>query len=164
MALTQEQKDSGMMLRFSEGDRVACNIGGWAAGTVAKQWYRDESWPQGKWAPYQVQLDQGTLIYAPIDDDKAIKALAEEDEKPREDPEPKAPMTWDEIAAWDTCAPPPPSFAVALTCLRGCRVQRVARWLSPALMRVRVLLWAYAQSTKWSSTGAPARWSAEICS
>ena len=88
MALTQEQKDSGMVLRFSVGDRVECNIGSWAAGTVVKQWYRDESWPQGKWAPYQVQLDQGTLIYAPVDSDKAIKELEEDD---LEYPEPELP-------------------------------------------------------------------------
>ena len=99
--MTQAQKDSGMVLRFDVGDRVACNIGGWASGTIVKVWYRDESWPEDKLAPYQVQLDQGTLIYAPIDDDRAIKAFEGSEAEVEPEP-PRAPMTWDEIAAWNT--------------------------------------------------------------
>ena len=29
--------------------------------------YSEPTWPRGKAAPYQVQLDMGMLIYAPID-------------------------------------------------------------------------------------------------
>ena len=101
MAYNDAQKAT-MELRFVEGDRVVCNIGEWAPGTIVKTWYREDTWPEGKWAPYQVQLDQGSLIYAPIDDDKAIKdasGMAVEDPGPP--PAPKEPMTWEEIAAWD---------------------------------------------------------------
>lgn len=51
-----------------------CNTGEWTPGSVVKQNYREDSWPAGKIAPYQIKLDDGRLIYAPLDDDKVIKA------------------------------------------------------------------------------------------
>ena len=70
---------------------------------------REDSWPEGKWAPYQVQLDQGSLIYAPIDDDKAVRDIKDAPEgvddaggRPEPPPPTKSPMTWEEIKAWDT--------------------------------------------------------------
>jgi len=60
-------------LRFAIGDRVFCNTGEWTPGSVVKCNYREESWPAGKIAPYQIKLDDGRLIYAPLDDDKVIK-------------------------------------------------------------------------------------------
>ena len=71
-------------LRFELGARVFCNTGAWTPGTVVKQNYREKSWPAGKIAPYQVKLDDGRLIYAPLDADKVIKAGAPD---PPRDPE-----------------------------------------------------------------------------
>mmetsp|Transcript_55156 Transcript_55156/g.129132 ORF Transcript_55156/g.129132 Transcript_55156/m.129132 type:complete len:535 (+) Transcript_55156:42-1646(+) len=68
-------------LRFAVGDRVQCRVGpgsdedSWAPGTVAKQWYREKQWPPHRTAPYQIKLDNGQLIFAPMDDDRVIKAL-----------------------------------------------------------------------------------------
>jgi len=68
-------------LRFPVGSRVECRIGpasdpngGWGAGTVAMHWYRQAMWPTGQFAPYQIQLDQGPLIFAPRDSDTCIRA------------------------------------------------------------------------------------------
>lgn len=66
-------------LRFGEGQRVQCRIGddpvtGWGSGTVVKLLYREESWPPGTHAPYQIQLDDGRLIFAPHDIDQIIRA------------------------------------------------------------------------------------------
>eukprot|EP00656_Telonema_subtile_P026084 TRINITY_DN2806_c0_g1_i3.p1 TRINITY_DN2806_c0_g1~~TRINITY_DN2806_c0_g1_i3.p1 ORF type:complete len:456 (-),score=157.92 TRINITY_DN2806_c0_g1_i3:65-1432(-) len=60
-------------LRFAIGDRVYCNTGDWTPGTVVKQHYRENNWPAGKVVPYQIKLDDGRLIYAPVDDDKVIR-------------------------------------------------------------------------------------------
>jgi len=61
-------------LRFGIGDKVQCNTGGgWAKGTVVKLMYREDDMPPGMVAPYQVQLDDGNLIYAPADEDTLIK-------------------------------------------------------------------------------------------
>ena len=38
------------------------------------QHYREKSWPEGKIVPYQVKLDDGRLIFAPIDDDRVIRS------------------------------------------------------------------------------------------
>lgn len=65
-------------LRFDVGDRVECNCGGWAPGTVVAQLYRDEKMAPGFVAPYQIQLDMGRLIWAPKDDDRCIRMLIEE--------------------------------------------------------------------------------------
>jgi len=61
-------------LRFDINARVYCNTGDWTPGTVVKKQYREDSWPAGKVVPYQIKLDDGRLIYAPIDDDKVIRA------------------------------------------------------------------------------------------
>jgi len=61
-------------LRFKEGDRVECNTGsGWNKGKVVALMYRDEYMPSGMVAPYQVELDSGSLIYAPGDTDQLIR-------------------------------------------------------------------------------------------
>ena len=69
-------------LRFDIGRRVRCRIGpdpvrGWRAGRVVKHYYRESKWAPDKFVPYQVQLDDGTLIYAPRDKDKLIQAIDE---------------------------------------------------------------------------------------
>ena len=62
-------------LRFQVGSRVECNTGGgsWSPGKVVALMYRDDGMPSGMVAPYQVQLDNGDLIYAPADDAEVIR-------------------------------------------------------------------------------------------
>jgi len=68
-------------LRFEVGCRVQCRTGAgegvdaWSPGTVVKQWYRESHWPKKRTAPYQIKLDDGRLIFAPLDSDKVIQAL-----------------------------------------------------------------------------------------
>lgn len=66
--------------RFKVGDAVECNCGedGWSRGRVVKHLYHEswsESWsyPRGFLAPYQIQLESGTLIYCPADDGALIR-------------------------------------------------------------------------------------------
>ena len=51
-----------------------CNTGEWIPGVVVKHDYREPKWPEGKVAPYQVRLDDGRVIFAPIDDDRVIRS------------------------------------------------------------------------------------------
>lgn len=65
-------------LRFDLGQKVDCRVGpdpvtGWTSGTVTELWYREESWPEGSFAPYKVQLDDGRAIFAPGDIDQVIR-------------------------------------------------------------------------------------------
>jgi G3E family GTPase len=66
-------------LRFKVGDRVQCRVGvgddDWADGTVARLRYREEHWPKERVAPYQILLADGKMIFAPIDDDRVVRAL-----------------------------------------------------------------------------------------
>ena len=99
MLLDLDKKDT-ITLRFKVGDAVLCNCGGWTPGTVARLWYVQSSFPEGKCAPYQVRLNDGRLIYAPIDEDRVIRENAnpidpmasEEQEEERSDAE-KTPVT-----------------------------------------------------------------------
>ena len=62
-------------LRFDIGDPVECNTSdGWVAGVVAGRMYRDDFMPPGMVAPYQIELHNGTMIWAPEDDDDFIRA------------------------------------------------------------------------------------------
>ncbi len=62
-------------LRFKIGDRVECNTGTrtWPKGEVVDLMYHDDSMEAGMVAPYQVQLDNGNLIYAPADEPNVIR-------------------------------------------------------------------------------------------
>lgn len=65
-------------LRFIEGSYVQCRVGpdpvtGWAPGRVKSLLYRESNWPEGYYAPYQIRLDDGRLIFAPQDTDKVIR-------------------------------------------------------------------------------------------
>jgi len=63
-------------LRFAVGARVECNCGHeWKAGTVVKQHYREPGWPASKVLPYQIKLDHGPAIFAPMDSDKCIRKV-----------------------------------------------------------------------------------------
>ena len=66
-------------LRFDVGQKVECRVGpdevtGWAKGTVAQQWYREQGWAEGSFAPYKIDLDDGRAIFAPGDVDMVIRA------------------------------------------------------------------------------------------
>jgi len=67
-------------LRFKVGDRVQCQTGTdiWSAGEVVALMYRDDGMPPGLLAPYQVRLDSGHLVYAPVDEDAFVRAAADE--------------------------------------------------------------------------------------
>jgi hypothetical protein len=41
--------------RFAVGARVQCNVGKWEPGSVVALDYREEEWPEGETAPYQVR-------------------------------------------------------------------------------------------------------------
>jgi len=71
-------KDS-VELRFSVGDKVQCNIGKWIPGKVIKTFYTQSSFPEGQCVPYQVELVDGRKIYAPVDEERVIKAIGEGD-------------------------------------------------------------------------------------
>ncbi len=62
-------------LRFKVGDRVEANAadGGWKTGKIVELMYRSDFMPQGFVAPYQIQLEDGTLIYAPADDNACVR-------------------------------------------------------------------------------------------
>jgi len=63
-------------LRFGIGERVECNIGDeWAKGTVVDLLYQNtaEESRASQVSPYQVALDRGGLIFAPLDDDRCIR-------------------------------------------------------------------------------------------
>ena len=64
-------------LRFDVGARVACNLGaaGWTPGIVVAHNYAKLGWPPGQVVPYQVQLDDGGLIFAPEDSDECVRAI-----------------------------------------------------------------------------------------
>lgn len=54
-------------LRFAEGTAVRCKVGAntWKLGKVLKQW--DDG------NPYRIKLEDGTQIWAPMDDDVVIR-------------------------------------------------------------------------------------------
>lgn len=62
-------------LRFSVGTRVQCRTGkGWSDGSIVRLWYRQDNFEPGYYAPYQIKLDEGPLIFAPLDDDRVCRA------------------------------------------------------------------------------------------
>ena len=109
MALTKEGTALGP-LRWRVGDEVECwwrnseAPGCWLRGTVLSHWWRAEQWPKGQYAPYQVRLKNGTLIFAPRDDDSCIRESAPDldldPDRPEEPPE--------EPAMMRSQGPPPP--------------------------------------------------------
>jgi hypothetical protein len=62
-------------LRFAVGDRVKVNLGGWEVGTVKALWYREALWETGRFVPYQVQCDEGSLVWTPRDTNAFVRAL-----------------------------------------------------------------------------------------
>jgi G3E family GTPase len=73
---TEEERAKRLkMLRFRIGDAVECNTGKkkWSKGKVIALMYRDDYMDDGMVAPYQVELDNGDLIYAPADENFLIR-------------------------------------------------------------------------------------------
>jgi len=67
-------------LRFAVGDRVICQLAAWPMpedwrnGKVVALNYREPDWPDERSdAPYQVRLDDDSLIWVPVDDYRLIK-------------------------------------------------------------------------------------------
>ena len=65
-------------LRFNVGERVRCCMGPerWAAGRIVALYYREDDWPVGQVAPYQVELEDvfnPELIFVPMDDDRVVR-------------------------------------------------------------------------------------------
>ncbi|CAD7963660.1 unnamed protein product [Amoebophrya sp. A120] len=73
--------------RFDVGTQVLCNLGqsGWKMGKVIALNYREDAWPPGQKAPYQVALEgedgEFRLIYVPVDDDYCCRKPTDEDLK-----------------------------------------------------------------------------------
>ena len=80
-------------LRFTLNDRVECYMAAdtWAAGKITKLWYTEDGWdssvPPGwckeedEWdgsVPYQVRLNNGTLIFVPFDENSLVRRLERE--------------------------------------------------------------------------------------
>ena len=74
-------------LRFGAGERVRCRVAPtqWAPGCVVRLFYREDEWPAGRVVPYQVELDDGRLIFAPADTDHLIRSEASFEELLYED-------------------------------------------------------------------------------
>lgn len=110
MALTKEGTALGP-LRWRVGDDVECwwrnseAPGCWLRGTVLSHWWRAEQWPKGQYAPYQVRLSNGTLIFAPRDDDSCIRESAPDLDLDPDRPEEEPP---DEPSMARSQGPPPP--------------------------------------------------------
>lgn len=88
--MVTQSKLSGF--RFDVGTTVLCNLGpadGWKLGRVIALHYREDGWPPGAEAPYQVALgseDGGSdadvrLIYVPVDDDRLCRKATDADLK-----------------------------------------------------------------------------------
>ena len=60
------------IFRLDVGSRVRCRVEtglvtGWSRGTVVRHLYRELDWPENKYVPYQVLLDDGELVWVPQD-------------------------------------------------------------------------------------------------
>ena len=75
LATEENKAKRAAKLRFKIGDEVECNLGfnKWKTGKVISLFFRDESMPPGMTAPYQVQLDEGDIIFAPADKEELIR-------------------------------------------------------------------------------------------
>ena len=77
-SLTTARRKLLLCLRFAIGARVECLISDdtWVPGRVIKLHYHESGFEPGYFAPYQIELDDGGLIYAPDDDDECIRAAS----------------------------------------------------------------------------------------
>ena len=61
--------------QYNLGDRVMCKLDSWKEGTIIKVWYREPLWETGRYAPYQVELNDGRRVYIPRDTDIFVKPV-----------------------------------------------------------------------------------------
>lgn len=68
-------------LRFGVGDHVLVQMGRreWKVGQVSAVNHREPNWPVDQVAPYLVELAQGGVVYAPVDDPRLIRQASEDD-------------------------------------------------------------------------------------
>ena len=66
-------------LRYEPGQLVQCKQDGWVNGIILEKWYREDLWETGRYAPYQVLLETGNLIWVPRDIDVFIRAVNKND-------------------------------------------------------------------------------------
>ena len=67
-------------LDFKVGDIVICNSHeGWVNGIISKVWYREELWETGRYVPYQVILENRTMMLIPRDSRIFIRPINEEE-------------------------------------------------------------------------------------
>mmetsp|Transcript_35055 Transcript_35055/g.109112 ORF Transcript_35055/g.109112 Transcript_35055/m.109112 type:complete len:379 (+) Transcript_35055:126-1262(+) len=64
-------------LRFKVGTEVLCRTGAeeWSAGKIVQLNYREPDWPRGRTVPYQVELEDGALIFVPNDVEQLCRKL-----------------------------------------------------------------------------------------
>eukprot|EP00930_Biecheleria_cincta_P106039 TRINITY_DN9925_c0_g1_i1.p1 TRINITY_DN9925_c0_g1~~TRINITY_DN9925_c0_g1_i1.p1 ORF type:complete len:384 (+),score=104.14 TRINITY_DN9925_c0_g1_i1:113-1264(+) len=77
MARRSKGSSASSSFRFNVGTRVICRTGRdeWSAGVIVALKYRESDWPAGRTVPYQVQLDNGGLIFVPMDNDELCRKL-----------------------------------------------------------------------------------------
>jgi len=49
------------------------NTGSYVSGKIVAHWWRAPNWPPNQFAPYQVRLDNGQLIFVPFDDPNIVR-------------------------------------------------------------------------------------------
>ena len=62
-------------LTYKLGDYVQVNVGQWVSSIITKLWYREELWETGRYAPYQVLLENAKLIWVPRDSEVFIRPM-----------------------------------------------------------------------------------------
>lgn len=73
MAITEQRPK----LRFEVGDRLECWCNEqWLLGVVVDLWWAHSGWPPGHAAPYQIQLQDGSLVFAPQDTEQYVREAA----------------------------------------------------------------------------------------
>jgi hypothetical protein len=65
------------MYRFEKGTEVLCCTGDheWSRGVIVALNHREPNWPRYKGVPYQVQLHDGRLVFAPFDVDECCRKV-----------------------------------------------------------------------------------------
>ena len=76
-AKTKRKRPFLPTLRYCAGQRVKCfcESDRWEKGKIVALLYREEDWPEEEYAPYQIRLDGGRMIYSPEDDEDYIRAI-----------------------------------------------------------------------------------------